>query len=312
MTWTEADIPDLSGRVAVVTGGNGGLGLATVKGLAGAKAHVVMAARNQEKAAGALAEVNDVVPNANVEVVELDLGDLASVQRGADEISEAPGSVDILVNNAGLMALPRQQTADGFEMQFGVNHLGHWAFTAHLLPALLRADSARVVTVTSTGHHMAWAVDPENPHLEGNYKPWRAYYRSKLANYYFALGLDAQFRDAGVATASLAAHPGLTDSDLQTTTVDAGQGGRLGNWSRAAAHRMGMSERDGARPQLRAATDPQAHGGELYGPRYGGSGPAVKRPVLRPGREKSIASLWQMSERETGIALDVAAAQADL
>ena len=312
MKWTEADIPDLSGRIAVVTGGNGGLGLATVKGLAGAGAHVVMAARNQEKAAGALAEVTELHADTSAEIVELDLGDLASVQSAAGQIAGSHESVDILVNNAGLMALPEQRTVDGFEMQFGVNHLGHYAFTAHLLPQLLRAETARVVTVTSTAHHGALRIDPNNPHLEGNYKPWRAYNRSKLANFYFAIGLEQQFRAAAVSAESLLAHPGLTNSDLQDASVAAGDSGWLGNASQQMAHRMGMSEQEGARPQLRAATDPGAHGGEFYAPRFASNGPAVRRPILRRvGLQQAIDSLWQVSERETGVVLDVATAVAD-
>lgn len=311
MTWTANDIGDLTGRTAVVTGANGGLGLETAKALAGAGAHVVMAARNQDKAAAARATILAVHPDASTELVELDLGDLASVRRAADTITSAHPSIDILVNNAGLMAMPEGRTADGFEMQLGVNHLGHWALTAHLLPALLRADAARVVTVTSTARHTGRTVDPDNPHLEGRYTPWRAYGQAKLANYHFALGLQQQFERAGVRAASLAAHPGLSNTDLQTRTVAEGGAGLGGRLAHAASSRTGMSAVEGARPQLRAATDPGARGGELYAPRFVNNGAAVRRPVLRRYKlQRSIDTLWEVSERETGVALDVTSAKA--
>ncbi len=313
MAWTEHDIPDLTGTVAVVTGANGGLGLATALALAGAGADVVMAARDQDKAATAEGIILGHRPDASLEVVALDLGDLSSVRAAADSILAARPTVDILVNNAGLMAMPERRTADGFEMQFGVNHLGHFAFTAHLLPSLLRADAARVVTVTSTAHHIGRPVDPDNPHLHGRYKPWRSYGQAKLANFHFGLGLQKQFEDAGVAAASLIAHPGLSNTDLQATTVAEGGGGWSAPFFHSMASATGMSPQHGARPQLRAATDPGARGGEFYGPLFMNNGPAVRRPIVRRiGLQKAIDTLWQVSERETGVRLDVAAAEAAL
>ncbi len=313
MTWTQRDIPDLTGRTAVVTGANGGLGLETTLGLAGAGAHVVMAARNQTKAADAEAAVRAAHPDASLEIVELDLGSLASVRNAADEILDRHAAIDILVNNAGLMAMPERRTADGFEMQFGVNHLGHFAFTAHLLAALLRADAARVVTVTSTAHHMGSTVDPDNVNLEGKYEPWRAYGRAKLANYHFGIGLQRQFELADVAAISLLAHPGLSNTDLQATTVAEGGGGRLGGFFHTLTQKTGMRPSDGARSQLRAATDPRAKGGQFYGPLFVTNGPPVAKPILRQlGLDQSVETLWMVSERETGVVLDVAAAKADL
>src|SRR5918994_634267 len=195
--WTAADIPDQAGRTAVVTGANGGLGLETTRALAAAGAHVVMAARNQDKAAEAVADIRRGAPDASLEVVPLDLGSLASVREAAGRILASDERIDILVNNAGIMGIPERRTADGFEMQFGVNHLGHYALTALLMPALLRADAARIVTVTSTAHHMGRAVDPANPHLEGRYGPWRAYGQAKLANFHFGLGLQRRLAAAG-------------------------------------------------------------------------------------------------------------------
>ncbi|HMJ72829.1 MAG TPA: SDR family NAD(P)-dependent oxidoreductase [Solirubrobacterales bacterium] len=210
MSWGVADIPNLTGRTAVVTGANGGLGLETTRALAAAGAEVVIAARNQEKAAEAEADIRRGAPGAALEVVELDLGSLASVGEAAGRIFASHQTIDILVNNAGVMGIPERKTVDGFEMQFGVDHLGHFALTALLMPALLRADAARIVTVTSTAHHMGRTVDPHNPHLHGRYGPWRAYGQAKLANFHFALGLHQLLEDSGTSAASLVAHPGLS------------------------------------------------------------------------------------------------------
>ncbi len=306
MAWTNSDIPDQTGRVAVVTGANGGLGLETARALAGAGAHVVMAARNQQKAAAAEADIRAGNPAASLEIVALDLGSLESVRKAAEQILAGHDKVDILVNNAGVMATPEQQTADGFEMQFGTNHLGHYVFTAALMPALLFAESARVVTVTSTAHHIGFAVDPKNPHLRGNYGPWKAYGQSKLANFHFGIGLQRLFEAAGVRAASLVAHPGLTDTELQARSVEASGGGLTQRFFHGMAGATGMSPREGAQPQLRAATDPAAKGGEFYAPRFVNNGAAVRRPILRRiGLSKAIETLWKVSEQETGVKLEV-------
>jgi NAD(P)-dependent dehydrogenase (short-subunit alcohol dehydrogenase family) len=311
MPWTERDIPDLTGRTAVVTGANGGLGLQTALALAGAGAHVVLAARDAAKTEAAEARIRVSHPSASLEVVPLDLGDLSSVAAAARSVLDRHERVDLLVNNAGVMAMPQRTTADGFELQFGVNHLGHWALTAHLLPALLRAPAARVVTVTSTARHRARRLDPSDVHLERGYGAWSAYARSKMANLHFGLGLQQRFSRAGVSASSLVAHPGLTNTDLQSRAVREGGAGRVGAFFEVMTARSGMSPFEGARPQLRVATDPRARGGELYAPRYGSRGPAVRRPILRRrGLQEQIGVLWQVSERETGIPLDVASAGA--
>ena len=298
---------DLTGRVAVVTGANGGLGLETARALAGAGAHVVMASRNRDKAGAAEADIRAGHPRASLEVVPLDLGSLRSVRAAADRILARHEHIDILVNNAGLMAIPERRTEDRFEMQFGVNHLGHFALTALLLPALLRAESARVVTVTSTAHHIGRAIDPANPHLRGRYGPWRAYGQSKLANFHFGIGLQRRFEAAGVRAASLIAHPGFSNTDLQATSV-AESGGASQRFFHMLVGPTGMSAAQGALPQLRAATDPRAKGGEFYAPRFVNFGAPVRRPILRRiGLSQAIDTLWQVSERETGITLDVAA-----
>jgi NAD(P)-dependent dehydrogenase (short-subunit alcohol dehydrogenase family) len=294
-----------------VTGANGGLGLATAKALAGRGAHVVLAARNQAKATSASRQILAAFPAASLEVVELDLGSLASVKAAAATILRAHPRIDLLVNNAGLMAMPQSRTEDGFETQFGVNHLGHWALTSALLPALLRADAARVVTVTSTAHHGGRAVNPDDPHLHSGYTPWKAYGQSKLANYHFALGLQREFETRGLAAQSLVAHPGLSHTDLQVHTVDKGGTGLSGRFFQWLAARTGMPAERGSLPQLRAATDPRAGGGQMYAPRFVNNGAPVRRPILRRiGLDRAIQALWAVSERETGVGLNVDAAAA--
>jgi NAD(P)-dependent dehydrogenase (short-subunit alcohol dehydrogenase family) len=315
--WSIRDIPDQTGRVAVVTGANGGLGLETADALAGKGAHVVMAVRNQDKAAAAQTRILTNHPTASLELMALDLGNQDSIKAAAGTITGAHPEVDLLVNNAGLMAMPERRTDDDYEMQFGVNHLGHWTLTAGLLPSLLRGDAAgrdvRVVTVTSIARFQGSSVDPANPHLRGNYSAWGAYGQAKLANYHFGLGLQRAFEDAGVGIASLIAHPGLSHTDLQSHTQAEGGGGIIGAMSDTLAAVVGMKPADGARMQLRAATDPGAAGGELYGPLFGSNGPAVRRPILRkPGLDRAIATLWAVSEQETGVALDVRVAKAAL
>jgi NAD(P)-dependent dehydrogenase (short-subunit alcohol dehydrogenase family) len=306
MAWASADIPDQSGRTAVVTGANGGLGLETSRALAGAGAHVVMAARNQEKAAAAVEDIRADVPDASLEVVALDLGSQASVREASGQILGGHESIDILVNNAGVMGIPERRTVDGFEMQFGVDHLGHWSLTALLMPALLRARAARIVTVTSTAHHMGRAVDPANPHLEGRYGPWRAYDQAKLANFHFGLGLHRALASAGAPAASLIAHPGFSNTDLQAVSVEETGGGLSQRFFHGLVGPLGMAPADGARSQLRAATDPAARGGEFYGPAFVNNGPPVRKPILRRiGLQRGISRLWEVSERETGLRIDV-------
>jgi NAD(P)-dependent dehydrogenase (short-subunit alcohol dehydrogenase family) len=306
VSWSTADVPDQHGRTAVVTGANGGLGLETARELAAKGAHVVVAARNQEKAAAAVDDIRASAPDASLEVVALDLGSQASVREAAEQILGSHEHIDLLVNNAGVMGIPESKTVDGFEMQFGVDHLGHWSLTALLLPALLPTAGSRIVTVTSTAHHMGRAVDPANPHLDGRYGPWRAYGQAKLANFHFGLGLQRELERAGAGTASLIAHPGLSNTELQAVSVQETGGGASQRFFHVLARHTGMSPAVGALSQLRAATDPAAKGGEFYGPLFVNNGPPVRKPIFRKlGMDAAIARLWQVSERETGLALDM-------
>ena len=304
MSWSTADIPDQSGRTAVVTGANGGLGLETAKELACKGAHVVMSVRNQQKAQKAVSVIRASLPDASLELVSLDLASQASVRDAAAEIRRRHEHIDLLVNNAGVMGIPELKTVDGYEMQFGVDHLGHWTLTALLLPALLATPGARIVTVTSTAHHMGHAVDPTNPHLAGRYRPWRAYGQAKLANFHFGLGLQRDLADTGATAASLIAHPGLSNTDLQAVSVRETGGGFSQRFFHMLAQGIGMTPAHGALSQLRAATDPKARGGEFYGPLLVNNGPPVRKPILRRvGMSRAIANLWEVSERETGVDL---------
>ncbi len=306
MAWTADDIPDQSGRVAVVTGANGGLGLETARELARKGAHVVIAARNLDKAASAEGDIRSEIANASLEVIPLDLGSLKSIREAAERVVAQHGEVGLLINNAGVMATPRQETADGFELQFGTNHLGHFALTAQLMPALLSGSAARVVTVTSTGRHFAAPLDPDDLAMANGYSPWKAYGRSKLANLHFAVSLNQRLQDTKAKVESLVAHPGFSNTDLQAASARATPGVSSQGFFHRTVRMLGMSPPDGALSQLRAATDPSAKGGELYAPRWVNTGPPDKRPILPRSRKPGeLELLWTVSENETGVDFDV-------
>jgi len=303
MSFSIDKTPSLNGKTALVTGGNIGLGFETVKALASKGAHVLLAARNEEKGKAAVTEVQKLVPNARVELLRLDLSSQRSIRTAAAEVGKKFSQLDFLINNAGIMAMPEMKTEDGFESQFGVNHLGHWSLTGLLINNLLAAEQARVVTVTSTAHHLVWNINFDDPHMRKKYAPWKAYAQSKLANYFFALGLDNEFKNARKKAMSLLAHPGLSHTNLQVETFDRGAAGWAGTASKYLAARVGMEPSEGARPQIRAALDLRAKSGQFYGPRYGNNGAPVKHPILRTNNRRNIAKLWDLSEKETGISL---------
>lgn len=303
MAWTAADIPDLTGTVAVVTGANSGLGFDTAAALAASGAHVVLAARDPDKVEAARHRLLAAHPSASVSTQDLDLASLASVRRAAAEVVGGHPSIDLLVNNAGVMGIPERRTADGFEMQFGTNHLGHFAFTALLWPALATGGGARVVAVTSFGRHYRGRFDADDPPLKGRYEAWKAYGRSKMANLRFALELDR--RSEGTAVRSVAAHPGLTHTELQANRLRHLPGQRTqGRWSKWVQG-TAMASAKGVLPQLRAATAPGLRGGEFFTPRYVFAGAAVRRP-LSPWTRRSRRGrlLWETSERMTGICFE--------
>jgi NAD(P)-dependent dehydrogenase (short-subunit alcohol dehydrogenase family) len=302
MGWKAIDIPDQSGKTAIVTGGNGGLGLATSLQLAAHGAHVVIAARNLDKAEAARRKIASAVPAASVEVVPLDLGSMASIAAFAATVTASHPRLDLLFNNAGVMAVKEGVTADGFETQFGTNQLGHFALTMKLLPALLAAPSPRVVCMTSTARYVAGKYDLSNPHMRGCYDAWAAYGMSKRANLQFAFELDRRLKDRGLA--AFAADPGLSKTDLQPASARANPGLAQRFWI-LAVKVAGQSAARGALPQLRAGTDPAAVGGTLYAPRWISVGAPVVRGV---GRRITNAAqqlrLWEVCECETGITLE--------
>jgi NAD(P)-dependent dehydrogenase (short-subunit alcohol dehydrogenase family) len=302
MTWKASDIPDQSGKVAVVTGGNGGLGLATSLQLAAHGAHVVIGARNLEKSEAARQLIVSKSPRASVEVVRLDLGSLASIAEFAATVKTAYPKLDLLFNNAGVMAVKEGVTADGFETQFGTNVLGHFALTMRLLPALLAAPAPRVVSTTSTARYIAGKYDLSNPHMRGCYDPWQAYGMSKRADLQFALELDRRLSDRGLA--AFAADPGLSRTDLQQASARANDGFSQRFWL-IAVRVAGQSAARGALPQLRAGTDPAALGGTLYTPRWIAFGAPVVRGVgKRIADPAECIRLWELAECDTGITLD--------
>ena len=304
MGWKARDIPDQSGRVAVVTGGNGGLGLETARQLAAHGATVVIGARNLEKAETARSQIESTVPGAAIGILQLDLGSLASIAAFATKVKAAHRKVDLLFNNAGVMAVKEGTTADGFETQFGTNHLGHFALTMHLLPALLAAPAARVISTTSTARWRAGKYDLSNPHMHSCYDPWDAYGLSKRANVQFALELNRRLKDCGLT--AYAADPGFSKTDLQVASVAANNGFLQRFWLHTT-NVMGQSAAMGALPQLRAGTDPAAVGGTLYAPRWITFGAPVVRGVGAGMRKpEQLVQLWEISERETGLSLEAA------
>lgn len=300
--WTTADIPDLSGLTAVVTGANTGLGKETARELARRGARVELAVRDESRGAAAADEIRAGVPAADLRVQRLDVSSLASVRTAAEELRGRHERIDLLVNNAGVMYTPRSLTEDGFELQMGTNHLGHVALTGLLLDRLLAAPAARVVAVSSVAHKVRSRIDFDDLAFEHGYDRVAAYGRSKLANLLFAYRLDALLRRAGARAVSLAAHPGVSDTELaRNSPAPLRFGARL-------AGRALNSAAVGAEATLRAATDPNARGGEYYGPR--GPGEAVGHPVRVLSTETSYdvalqQRMWDVSTTLTGVTFDL-------
>jgi NAD(P)-dependent dehydrogenase (short-subunit alcohol dehydrogenase family) len=297
--WTAEDIPDQTGRVAVVTGANSGLGLVATRELARAGAEVVLACRNLDKGEEALAGIFAEVPGASVELEELDLASLASVRDFATRFAGRHEGLDILINNAGVMAPPRRETADGFELQLGTNHLGHFALTGLLLAKLEGREDARVVTLSSTAHKFG-RISFGNLQGERRYFRWSAYGQSKLANVLFARELDKRLRAADSTVKSLAAHPGYAATNLQTAAAPL-----VDRLAMTVANRLvAQSAEMGALPELYAATRPNLDGGLFIGPdgfEEQRGYPKVVSPV-RAGQDEAVAArLWTLSEELTGV-----------
>jgi NAD(P)-dependent dehydrogenase (short-subunit alcohol dehydrogenase family) len=308
MKWTAERIPDQSGRVAVVTGANSGLGLVTARELARKGARTILACRNQAKGEDARRAIEVRAPSAQVEVAELDLASLESVRAFAGRLRSEHDGIDLLINNAGVMATPRRRTADGFELQFGTNHLGHFALTGLVIDMLEGRNDAHVVTLSS-GTHRFGRIAFGNLGGDRRYFRWRAYGQSKLANLLFALELDRRLRAAGSKTKSIAAHPGWAATNLQHTGPT-----RLDELLIAVPNKLiAQSDEMGALPTLYAATEPGVEGGSYVGP----DGVAEQRGHPKPvspsaaARDEGVARrLWEVSERMTGVRFELAPAAA--
>ncbi len=298
LAWSLADTPDLCGRLAVVTGANSGIGFETAKALASSGADVVLACRNQAKARAA-AEAIRPTAAADVQVRELDLASLDSVHTFSQSFLSDFGKLDLLINNAGVMMPPRRtESSDGFELQFGTNHLGHFKLAAQLWPALAGSGNGRVVTVASQAHRLGSIAFDDLNWETRRYKRMASYGQSKLANLLFAFELARRSAAAGSTVRSIAAHPGWTATELQ----------RHSPASRFFNKFFAMNRSDGALPTLRAATDPAAASGDYLGPAGIGElrGPPV--PVGTSSKAKSTADaerLWRVSEDLTGLEFSV-------
>jgi NAD(P)-dependent dehydrogenase (short-subunit alcohol dehydrogenase family) len=307
--WTADDIPDQTGRVAIVTGANSGLGYVTARELARRGAHVVLACRDASRGQAAMQRLDAEAPDADARLRSLDLSDLSSVRAFAEETSATYDGIDLLINNAGVMAIPQRQTTDGFEMQLGTNHLGHFALTGLLLPRIRDRAGARVVTVSSQAHKPG-RINFDDLMGETKYGKWTAYNQSKLANLLFAYELDRRLRAAGSPAISVAAHPGYSATNLQSAGPQLA-GDRLGGLLMNLGNRLfAQSDEMGALPQLRAATAPDVEGGDYYGPSqlFESRGAPRKVSSTRASHDEETARrLWEVSEELTGVRADVTA-----
>ncbi|MDQ2724953.1 MAG: oxidoreductase [Actinomycetota bacterium] len=303
--WTAAQVDDRTGTVAVVTGANSGLGLHTALGLAAHGAEVILACRSPERGATAADRVASVATGASPVVVPLDLADLASIETFAKEVADRTDHVDTLVNNAGVMAIPRMLTADGFEMQLGTNHLGHFALTVRLWPLLIARPGARVVTLSS-GMAATGRIRYDDLQGEHGYHPWGAYGQAKLANLLFAFELDRIIRRRGIDVTSVAAHPGFSSTELISNGPLATSTWSDRTFLAATKAVVAQSAAAGALPSLYAASAPGVEGGQYFGPRgpmHLRGLPTRVRPPRAATRAEHARRLWEISEELTGTRL---------
>ena len=304
-----ATVPDLSGKLVVITGANSGLGLGLARRLSAAGADVVMAIRNRAKGEAAIDDIRATVPDAKLTIRSLDLSSLAAVAALGEQLNAEGRPIDVLINNAGVMTPPeRDTTTDGFELQFGANHLGHFALTGHLLPLLRAAKGARVVSLSSLAARFG-RIHFDDPQFENSYSAMSSYGQSKLAVLMFARELDRRSREAGWSIMSNAAHPGLTMTNLQISGPSHGREKpalmeRLYRASWRWTPFMWQEVEDGILPALYAAAAPQAQGGVFYGPlglEIAGGGVKPAHVPARARNEADCQRLWELSERLTGV-----------
>jgi NAD(P)-dependent dehydrogenase (short-subunit alcohol dehydrogenase family) len=301
--WTISQIPELTGNNIIVTGGNSGLGFESVKAFAEKGAEVVLASRSTAKGEEARAEILKSIPDGMIHVMQLDLGDLDSVRNFATTYKKDHKKLDVLLNNAGIMMSPYSKTKDGFEGQFGINHLGHFALTGLLLDLLLKTPGSRVVNVSS-GAHKSGTMDFDNLQFENGkgYSPMKAYWRSKLSNLLFTYEMQRRLVSANKDLIAVAAHPGIAMTNLGRYM----EGKLLYKLLYPLFKRMAQDQAMGALPQIRASVDPHVKGGEYYGPE--GKKERKGYPVVVPSNEAShslqdAAALWEESEKLTGVTI---------
>lgn len=292
---------DLIGKTSIVTGANSGIGLEAAIILANRGAQVILAVRNQQKGEAAVASIKAENNKAKVEVMKLDLSDLSSVHSFAEKFIERFNSLDLLINNAGVMVPPYEKTKDGFELQFGSNHLGHFALTGLLLPLLKKTTSSRVVTLSSIAHRGA-TIYFDNLDGSNGYKPMKFYKQSKLANLLFAKELDERFKENGISTMSLACHPGITSTNLFKMGKK-----EPSNFMKNLLKWLFQSVEKGVLPTIYAATETNLHGGEYIGPDGRGNrtgNPIIEIPAEGVYNKETMKQLWEVSERLTGVVYD--------
>jgi NAD(P)-dependent dehydrogenase (short-subunit alcohol dehydrogenase family) len=300
--WAERDIPEQKDRVAVVTGANTGLGFETARILAARGASVVLAVRDVEKGKQAATRIAASTPGADLAIQQLDLTSLESVRAAAAELHARHPKIDLLINNAGVMYGPRRTTRDGFELQFGTNHLGHFALTGLVLDLLLPVPGSRVITVSSIGHRIRAAIHFDDLHWERSYDRVAAYGQSKLANLMFTYELQRRLAARG-STIAVAAHPGAANTDLIRNSPAA-----VRLLAPAIAPLIAQTAAMGALPTLRAATDPGVLGGQYYGPDGLGQTRGYPRPVTSSAQSYDLATqqrLWATSEELTGVTFQI-------
>jgi NAD(P)-dependent dehydrogenase (short-subunit alcohol dehydrogenase family) len=308
-TWTAGDVRDLTGRVALVTGANSGIGYEVARVLAEHGAHVLLACRDEEKGRRARDKLESVLDRSSLELVPLDLADLASVRRAADLVLRDHARLDLLINNAGVMGTPYLQTPDGFELQMGTNHYGHFALTGLLLDRIVTTEHSRIVTVSSQAHHMG-RLRLDDPAGTAPRNTWVSYGTSKLANLLFTLELSRRLETAGLATHAVAAHPGWARSNLAGTGAALGTSRVRRRLARDVGTRLGQSAAGGALPVLCAATSSAVHSGHYVGPSklFGFYGPpCLVTPSRRARDAAAAAELWRASEELTEVPFSVGA-----
>ncbi|MCK0175669.1 MULTISPECIES: SDR family NAD(P)-dependent oxidoreductase [Mycobacteriaceae] len=300
--WTAADVPDQEDRVAVITGANTGIGYEAAAVLAAKGAHVVLAVRNTDKGHRAAERIRAATPHADVTVRELDLTSLDSIRRAADDLRAEYPRIDLLINNAGVMMTPKATTKDGFELQFGTNHLGHFALTGQLLDNLLPVEGSRVVTISSNAHRFG-GMNFDDLQSERKYNRVTAYGQSKLSNLLFTYELDRRLTAKGAPTIAVAAHPGTSSTELTRNLWPVARKPVELVWGL-----ISQTPEMGALPTLRAATDPQVRGGQYYGPSDLNEQRGYPKLVQSNGRSHDEAAqrrLWAVSEELTGVTFPV-------